>query len=96
MVGSPQGIECTVNTVSGVDFSSVAISWIGPDGNLITSNSRLIVNPVTSFGNNYTSGLHFIYLMEGDEGVYTCKVMILETMWSDVVELGNLTCKHIS
>ena len=30
MVGSPQDIQCTVNTVSGVELSSVMISWIGP------------------------------------------------------------------
>ena len=94
MVGSPQGIECTVNAVSGVEFNSVTISWIRPDGNLITDSSRILVNPVTSFSNNFTSSLHFIYLMEGDEGIYTCNVMILETAWSGVVELGNLTCKY--
>ena len=90
MVGSPQGIECVVGTVSGVEFSSVMINWTGPDGSLTTDNNRIIVNPVTSFGNTYTSGLHFIYLMEGDEGIYTCTVMILETTQISVVEL-NLT-----
>ena len=94
MVGSPQTIECTVHTVSGVMLSSVMISWMGPDGNFITSNGRIIVNPVTSFGNNYTSGLHFIYLMEEDVGIYTCNVMILESTQTRVVELDNLTCKY--
>ena len=94
MVGSPQAIECVVSTVSGVELNSVIIIWIGPHGNLITDNSRIIVNPVTSFGNNYTSGLHFIYLMEGDEGIYTCNVMILETTQNNVVVLDNLTCKY--
>ena len=93
MVGSPQAIECVVCTVSGVKLSSVIISWMGPHGNLITGNNRIIVNPVTSFGNNYTSGLHFIYLMEGDEGIYTCNVMILETTQNNVVVLDNLICK---
>ena len=90
-VGSPQGIECVVSTVSGVEFNAVMISWIGPNGNVITDTTRIIVNPVTSFGNTYTSGLHFIYLMEGDEGIYTCNVMILETTQTSVVELNNLT-----
>ena len=93
MVGSPQAIECTVSTVSGVELSSVMISWMGPDGTVITNNSRIIVNPVNSFGNNYTSGLHFIYLMEGDEGTYTCNVMILESAQTSVVELDKLSCK---
>ena len=84
-----------MSTVSGVDLNSVMITWIGPNGIHITSNSRMIVNPVTSIGYNYTSGLHFIYLMEGDEGTYTCKVMILESTKTGVIELGNLTCKYI-
>ena len=92
-MGNPQGIGCIVSTVSGVEFSSVMITWVGPDGNLATNNSRVIVNPVTSFGNNYTSGLRFIYLNEGDEGMYTCNVMILDVIKSDYVELSNLTCK---
>ena len=68
------------------------ISWMGPDGNLVANSSRILVNPVTSIGNNYTSGIHFIYLMEGDEGIYTCNVTILVTAQSIVVELGRLTC----
>ena len=95
MVGSPQAIECIVSTVRGVELSSVMINWMGPDGNPIADNDRIIINPVTSFGNNYTSGLHFIYLMEGDEGMYTCNVMILDTVQSSVVELGTLTCKYL-
>ena len=67
---------------------------MGPEGNLITDNNRVIINAITSFGNNYTSSLHFIYLMEGDEGIYTCNVMILETTQTGVVELDNITCKY--
>ena len=93
MIGSPQAIQCAVNTVDGVELSSVMITWMGPDGTVIANNSRIIVNPVTSFGNNYTSGLHFIYLMEGDEGIYTCNVTILESSQISIVELDNLSCK---
>ena len=83
-----------MSTVSGVEFSSLMISWMGPDGNVVTNNSRIIVNPVTSSGNNYTNGLHFIYLMEGDEGMYTCNVMILDVINTGYVELSNFTCKY--
>ena len=93
-VGSPQAIECIVSTVSGVELSSVMISWMGPNGSFTTDSNRIIINPVTSFGNNFTSSIHFIYLMEGDEGIYTCNVMILETTQSGVVNLGRLTCKY--
>ena len=90
MVGSPQDIQCIVNTVSGVELSSVMISWMGPGGEPITNDSRVTISPTTSSGNNYTSSLQFIYLMEGDEGMYTCNVMILETNNSNTVEIKNL------
>ena len=92
MVGSPQGINCTVSTVSGVEFSFVMISWMGPGGT-ITSNSRVIISPTTSSGNTYTSSLQFTYLMEQDKGTYTCNVMILETTVSQSVVLQSLTSK---
>ena len=91
MVGSPQDIQCIVSTVSGVELSSVMISWMGPGGESITNDSRVTISPTTSSGNNYTSSLQFTYLMEGDEGMYTCDVMILETISSDFINIQNLT-----
>ena len=90
-MGSPQVINCTVSTVSGVESSSVMISWMGPGGT-ITSDSRVTISPTTSIDNTYTSNLRFTYLMEGDEGTYTCNVMILESSESQSVEL-QLTSK---
>ena len=93
MVGSPQVINCTVSTVSGVESSSVMISWMGPGGSSVISDSRVTISPTTSSGNNFTSSLQFTYLKEGDEGMYTCNVMILETSASLSVELHSLTSK---
>ena len=93
MVGSPQDIQCIVSTVSGVELSSVMISWVGPRGESITNDSRVTISPTTSSSSNYTSSLQFTYLMEEDEGVYTCNVMILETTSSALSELSNLTSK---
>ena len=93
-MGSPQVINCTVSTVSGVESSSVIISWMGPGGS-ITSSSRVTISPTTSSGNTYTSSLQFTYLMEGDEGLYTCNVMILETNKSQSVELQLPTSRFI-
>ena len=93
MVGSPQMIQCTVSTVSGVESSSVMISWMGLGGDTITNDSRVTINPTTSNGNNYTSSIQFMYLMEGDEGTYMCNVMILETSGSSSVVLETLTSK---
>ena len=84
MVGSPQTIICTVNTVDGVESSSVTINWIGPEGSF-TNSSRITTKSDTeeleslSYHNKYNSTLQFAYLMEGDEGVYTCSVTILDT-----------------
>ena len=91
MVGNPQDIQCIVSTVSGVELSSVMISWMGPGGEPITNDSRVTISLTTSSDNNYTSSLQFTYLMEGDEGMYTCNVMILETTGSESTDLNNLT-----
>ena len=93
MVGSPQFIQCTVSTVSGVESSSVMISWMGPEVDTIINDSRVTINPITSSGNNYTSSIQFTYLMKEDEGTYTCNVMILETNEAASVVLEALTGK---
>lgn len=95
MVGSPQEMHCTVGTVNGVFFNSVRISWTSPKGNIITNNSRIIIDPTTSIDNDYISTLRFAYLMEGDDGLYICNVMILETYESQIIEISNLTGKQL-
>ena len=92
-VGSDLIINCTVSTVSGVESTLVMISWMGPGGGSIISDSRVIISPTTSSGNNYTSSLQFTYLLGENVGNYTCSVMILETIGSQSVELGPLTRK---
>ena len=94
MVGSPLDIQCTVSTVSGVELSSVMISWMGPGGDTITNDSRVTISPTSGSGNNYTSSLQFMYLMEGDEGTYECDLMILETTESSTVEMKDLRGKN--
>ena len=90
-MGSPQVINCTVDTVGGVESSSVMISWMGAGGSSLVDHSRVAISPTTASGNTYTSSLQFMYLMEGDEGTYTCNVMILETSGSQSVELQSFT-----
>ena len=96
MVGSPQDIQCTVSAVSGVELSSVMISWMGPGADTIRNDSRVMISPTVGSGNNYTSSLQFMYLMEGDEGIYNCSVKILETATSSSIALNNLSCKCLS
>ena len=95
MVGSPQDIQCTVSTVSGVESNSVVISWMGPGGDTIMNDSRVTISPTSGSGNNYTSTLRFMYLMEGDEGTYECNVMILETATPKFIELSALSGKKL-
>ena len=91
---SSQVINCTVSTVSGVESSLVMISWMGPGGNIDATNGRVSIGSVTDDGNNmYTRSLQFTYLMEGDEGTYTCNVMILGTSVSQAVEIQTLTSR---
>ena len=86
-MGSSQVIQCTVSTVNGVESSSVMISWMGPGGDTITNDSRVTISGTTGL----MSTLNFMYLMEGDEGRYTCNVMILETSGSASIRLETLT-----
>jgi len=72
-------------------LSSVMISWMGPGGDTIRNDSRVTISPTSGSGNNYTSSLQLMYLMEGDEGRYDCSVMILETTMFGVVQLDKLT-----
>jgi len=89
-VGNPLMFECRVSTVSGVESSSVMISWMGPGGSTFTNDSRVIISPTSSSGNNYTSIINFIHLMEEDNGTYVCNVMILETNESASITIENL------
>ena len=98
-MGSPQVINCTVSTINGVESNSVMISWMGPRRNINATNDRVSIRSVSDDGNNmYTRSLQFTYLMEGDEGTYTCNVTILETNGSQSVELrsySKLTLSNI-
>ena len=84
-----------MSTVSGVELSSVMISWMGPGGESITNDSRVTISPTTSSGNNYTSSLQFTYLIREDEGLYMCQTEILATRKSATFEIDNIIGKLI-
>ena len=86
MVGDQLNLKCTATTVSGVESSSVMISWMGPGRDTITSDSRVTISGTTGL----VSTLNFMYLMEGDEGTYTCNVMIMGTSGSASVKIERL------
>ena len=103
MVGSPQVLICTVNTVDGVESNLVTINWIGPKGSY-TNNNRVTIEmdreeeqmgEAPLYSNTYNSTLQFAYLMEGDEGMYNCSVTILDTVNSISLVMGSLSGKQI-
>jgi len=85
-----------VSTVSGVELSSVMISWMGPGGDTIRNDSRVTISATSGSGNNYTSSLQFMYLMEGDEGTYECSGMIMETSGTSTIEVASIIGKLLS
>ena len=91
MVGDSQDIQCTAEVAfNGVELNSVIFKWLGPKGTCITNNSRVTISPTVVSTNTYASILQFSYLMEGDEGNYTCNVMILRATESSSIELTKL------
>ena len=94
VVGDTLDIQCTAEVAfNGVESSSVVFVWLGPEGIPIRNDSRVTISPTNSFPKTFNSTLHFSYLMEGDDGRYTCNVMILRANQSDSIELGRLNSK---
>ena len=102
MVGSPQVLICTVNTVDGVESNLVTTNWTGLEGSY-TNEGRVTIEmdrreqqmgETPLYSNTYNSTLQFAYLMEGDEGIYNCSVNIMDTINSQSVIMGSLTSKQ--
>ena len=94
MVGEMQDIVCSLTTAFGTDISDITLIWVGPNGVLI-EDDRVSVIPTFSDGNTFTTILQFDYVMEGDEGVYTCDIKIGENIETLSVDLQNITSKYM-
>ena len=93
-VGDSLVLICSVNTLVGMNSTLIIFSWRRPGGDSIINDSRVTISPTTNSSNiTYTSSLQFTYLMEGDEGNYTCNVTIMDASGSQTVELQSLTSK---
>lgn len=91
IVGDPLDIQCTaVVTFNGVEPNSVLFRWSGPTGYFIKNDSRVTIGATIASSSTFISTLQFSYLMEGDEGSYTCNVMILRTTESKITKLERL------
>ena len=90
-MGDSLMIQCLASITDISDVSLLIFNWMAPGGDIIRNNSRVIISPTSSNGNNYTSNIQFTYLMEGDNGTYTCNVSVLAASGSESVELEALT-----
>ena len=89
-VGSTQTIQCKASMVAGSRFDSITVSWIGPGGDSIINGNRITITNGFD-GNSYTSSIQFAYLMEGDEGTYTCNVTSSSGVNEVKVDIDTLT-----
>ena len=76
--GEAHELVCLIAISSAAQSSSIILTW-----NFTSNDDRVTVIPTTittddSIGIIYTTEIQFAYLMEGDEGNYTCTVMIEE------------------
>jgi len=97
-VGFAQLIGCRATTIRGVELNAAQFSWTGPTGNTITNTTRVVIYPTYQRLNNFSSELLFHYLREGDQGVYTCTVSILNTRASrsfDIDPLPSELMQHV-
>ena len=93
IIGDPYEIQCEVSTNPIVHSDIVNITWIGPNNESIITDNRVNVTTIISNGNNLTSILKFLYLSDEDEGLYSCKVTILNVTDSQIFNVENVTSK---
>ena len=87
-----QDITCSVTITSTIDPDSVELTWTLDDNIIITDNRVTIITNITEnpFSFTYTTIIQFAYLMEGDEGNYTCIVETDDMMESLSTIFENL------
>ena len=92
VVGGKQDIVCSITITSVVDPDSVELTWTNAD-NIITADNRVtIMTNITENPSSFTydTTIQFAYLMEEDEGNYTCNVAVNAIMKSHSTLLVNL------
>ena len=92
-----QDIICSVTINSAIDPNSVELTWTNNDS-IITTDNRVTVTPtITENPSNFTysTTIQFAYLMEEDEGDYTCNVTVDDMMESHSITLQNLLSMYV-
>ena len=92
VVGEMQDITCSVTITSTIDPDSVELTWTNADSIITADNRVTIITNITEnpFSFTYTTIIQFIYLVEGDEGNYTCNVEVDDMIESSSITLDNL------
>ena len=98
VVGEMQDIICSVTITSTIDPDSVELTWTNADSIITTDNRVTIITNITEnpFSFTYTTIIQFAYLMEGDEGNYTCNVEVDDMMETRSIILENLRSTYAS
>ena len=92
IVGEMQDIICSVTITSTIHPDSVELTWTFADNIITTDNRVTIITNITEnpFSFTYTNIIQFAYLMEGDEGNYTCSVEVDDITEFHYIILENL------
>ena len=89
-VGQQQDIICTANLIPGENVNnSILLTWVAPD-HVDINDERVTVMPTVINGSDYSSLLHFDYLMETDVGSYKCNITSNQNTFALSVELQDL------
>ena len=98
VVGEMQDIICSVTITSIIDPDTVELTWTNADSIITTDNRVTIITNITEnpFSFTYTTIIQFVYLLEGDEGNYTCNVEVDDIMESHSIILENLGSMYAS
>ena len=92
VIGRMKFMICSV-IISAVNPNSVELTWTNNDS-IITADNRVTITPTNITENpssfTYSTTIQFAYLMEGDEGNYTCNVTVNDMMESHSITLQNL------
>ena len=93
IIGEATDLVCSTVISSTEQSNSIILTW-----NFTSNDDRVTVIPTTittddSIGIIYTTVIQFAYLMEGDEGNYTCAITIDEDSGESNYNLQTI-CKH--
>ena len=91
IIGEAHELICLITLSDTIQSNSVNLSW-----NFTSNDNRVTVIPTAittddSIGIIYTTVIQFAYLMEGDEGNYTCTFTIGDDTEESIFNLTTIS-----